>query len=105
MREGTHVLVRTASDDAEGLRHLIDALGDTHQPTQTEGLLGETLVQCVLIVTPAVVSVLKTWLEAHASRHVIWDGTEFRGYSSREITALVEALTKQADGGESEPQT
>lgn len=93
--------VQVPLDEAASLRELLRHL-DVHADTsQLHPFDGETVIQSVVALTGASIPVLRLWLRARVAERktfrVVYDGTEYVGYTVDEVERLVEALKADVD--------
>jgi outer membrane biogenesis lipoprotein LolB len=94
--------VQVPVDEAASLHELLQRLAVDADTAQLHPFDGEAVVQSVIALTGASIPVLRLWLRARVaerkSYRVVYDGTEYVGYTADEVERLVEALKADTDG-------
>jgi hypothetical protein len=93
--------VQVPVDEAASLRELLRNLTVDADTVQLHPFDGETVVQSIIALTGASIPVLRLWLRARVAERktfrVVYDGTEYAGYTADEVERLVEVLKSDAE--------
>lgn len=94
-------LIKVPQDDSDSLKAVAATLGDSGRLISARPLDGQIMAELLVTLTPASVSVLRSWIRARAESrrayYVSINGTELTGYSAREVDHLIASLEKLGD--------
>ena len=107
--QSVEVAVTVGPRDTEELQSLCDSFDPPGHLMESRALDGQTVATALLVVTPAAVRVLRTWLLTRSANRRTWtvsfDGNTFQGYSSDEVAKLIAAIESKIESAiPEEPQ-
>jgi hypothetical protein len=98
------IMVQVTEDDTSDLQTLLETANSTSPLIEARPFDGESVVQVMLILTPATFAALKTWIRSRAEQRkafkIAYNGIELSGYTPAEAEQLLNRieLDVKADG-------
>ena len=86
------LVVQVPVADQEDLRQLVESSASGERVIESRPFDGETVVQVLLVLSPAIYPFFRTWITSRSERakntYVSIDGMRFKGFTAREVTRI-----------------
>jgi len=100
------LVIQVPVGDQPDLERLLVAVASQAHPIESRPFDGATLVQALVILSPATYPFFRTWITARSERakntYVSIDGMRLRGFTAKEVVRLTKEIDMRVTGDESD---